>query len=65
MKNFVTKGPKVSPIKSESFWRDTRPAANSHVHGTYHPVLDVRTPKTPEWCLPCNPVEPKKPRGTV
>ena len=65
MKHFVHKGPDIKPVTSESFWRDTRPSPQSVVHGTYHPVLDARTPKKPEWCVPCNTPEMKKPRGTI
>jgi hypothetical protein len=63
--DFKKNGPKLSPVKSESWWRDTRPGPKAMTHGVYHPVLDVRSPKIPEYAIPIRPAEPKKPRGTV
>ena len=65
MKKFVTDGPKLKPVQSESCWRDTRPAPHAMTHGVYHPVLDTRSPKVPEWAVKITPEAPIKPRDTV
>ena len=63
--DFKKHGPKIKPIESESFWRDTRPGPNAVTHGVYHPVLDTRSLKVPEHCIPIHTPSPKKPRGTI